>query len=94
MKMFHWSKEDLSAEDAKLPEKYRKNGGRGNGGWTTKRSHDGLVRRLLHAIMTQDTFTVVSKYAYEAEWLAGLNRTNQSVLTCYVLNLLLRFTKT
>jgi len=59
MKMFHWSREDLSIENAQLPEKYRKNGSRGNGGWTTKRSFDGLVRRLLHAMMTQDTFTVV-----------------------------------
>jgi len=30
-----------------------------NGGWTTKRSMDGLARRLLHAIMTRDTFTFV-----------------------------------
>lgn len=29
------------------------------GGWTTTRSFDGLVRRLLHAMMTNDTFTVV-----------------------------------
>jgi hypothetical protein len=28
-----------------------------NGGWTTSRSFQGLVRRLLHAIVTQDTFT-------------------------------------
>lgn len=61
MKMFHWSREDLSGDNVQVPEKYRKNGDRGNGGWTTKRSHDGLVRRLLHAMMTQDTFTVVSK---------------------------------
>ena len=60
--MFHWSKEDLSVENSQAPEKYRKRGDRGNGGWTTKRSFQGLVRRLLHAIMTQDTFTVVSKY--------------------------------
>lgn len=62
MRMFHWSREDLSDEKAQAPEKYRKHGDRGNGGWTTKRSFDGLVRRLLHAMMTQDTFTVVSKY--------------------------------
>jgi hypothetical protein len=62
MKMFHWSRENLSEEDAQAPEKYRKRGDRGNGGWSTKRSFDGLVRRLLHAMMTQDTFTVVSKY--------------------------------
>ena len=60
--MFHWSKEDLSVENSRAPENYRKHGDRGNGGWTTKRSFQGLVRRLLHAIMTQDTFTVVSKY--------------------------------
>lgn len=29
------------------------------GGWTTRRSFDGLVRRLLHAMMTNDSFTVV-----------------------------------
>jgi hypothetical protein len=28
-----------------------------NGGWTTPRSFQGLVRRLLHALVTQDTFT-------------------------------------
>ena len=65
MKMFHWSREDLSKADAKVPEKYSKRGDRGNGGWTTKRSYDGLVRRLLHAMMTQDTFTVVSKYHFD-----------------------------
>ena len=26
------------------------------GGWTTQTSWDGLKRRLLHAIMTEDTF--------------------------------------
>ena len=61
MKMFHWSREDLSLDSAQPPEKFRKKGNRGNGGWTTKRSFDGLVRRLLHAMMTNDTFTVVSK---------------------------------
>ena len=30
-----------------------------NGGWTTPKSFDGLVRRVLHAIMTQDTFTFI-----------------------------------
>jgi hypothetical protein len=30
-----------------------------NAGWTTPRSYYGLVRRLLHAIVTQDTFTFV-----------------------------------
>lgn len=58
MKMFHWSREDLSLAGGS-PAKYGKRGDRGDGGWTTKRSFNGLVRRLLHAMMTQDTFTVV-----------------------------------
>ena len=31
----------------------------GNGGWTTESSYEGLVRRLLHAMMTNDDFVVV-----------------------------------
>jgi hypothetical protein len=30
-----------------------------NGGWTMKQSMQGLSRRLLHAIMTRDTFTFI-----------------------------------
>ena len=61
MKMFHWDKYDSFDPQyyAKPPQKYSKHGDRGNGGYTTKRSYDGLVRRLLHAIMTNDSFTVV-----------------------------------
>lgn len=61
MKMFHWDKYDSFDPQyyPKPPQKYTKRGDRGNGGYTTKRSHDGLVRRLLHAIMTNDSFTVV-----------------------------------
>jgi hypothetical protein len=60
MKMFHWDKPDLSGPGPFAPpEKYSRKGLRDNGGWTTKRSFDGLVRRLLHAMMTSDTFTVV-----------------------------------
>jgi hypothetical protein len=29
------------------------------GGWVTQKYFDGLVRRLMHAIITQDTFTLV-----------------------------------
>ena len=58
MKMFHWEIVDLANAESTEPEKYR-HGDRGNGGWTTKRSQQGLVRRLLHAMMTSDTFTVV-----------------------------------
>jgi hypothetical protein len=58
MKMFKWDKLDLKTQTGP-PPKFSKRGDRGNGGWTTTRSLDGLVRRLLHAIMTNDTFTVV-----------------------------------
>jgi hypothetical protein len=58
MKMFKWDKLDLKTQKSP-PPKFTKRGDRGNGGWTTTRSVDGLVRRLLHAIMTNDTFTVV-----------------------------------
>jgi hypothetical protein len=58
MQMFHWNKVDLKTATGP-PEKYTKRGDHGNGGWTTTRSFDGLVRRLLHAMMTSDTFTVV-----------------------------------
>jgi hypothetical protein len=58
MKMFHWEKMDLAKQDGP-PSPFRKRGARDIGGWTTQRSFDGLVRRLLHAMMTQDTFTVV-----------------------------------
>jgi hypothetical protein len=58
MKQFHWEKVDM-ADATEPPPQYTKRGNRGNGGWTTKRSEKGLVRRLLHAMMTSDTFTVV-----------------------------------
>eukprot|EP00980_Cylindrotheca_fusiformis_P007548 scaffold1561_cov129-Cylindrotheca_fusiformis.AAC.40 len=58
MKLLHWTKIDLSTADGP-PPKYARRGDRGDGGWTTSRSFDGLVRRLLHAMMTSDTFTVV-----------------------------------
>lgn len=58
MKMFHWDKIDLSTAEGP-PEEFSGKRRRGNGGWTTQRSFDGLVRRLLHAMMTTSTFTVV-----------------------------------
>ena len=58
MKMFHWEKIDLS-EATQPPPEFRKRGARDIGGWTSKRSFDGLVRRLLHAMITRDTFTVL-----------------------------------
>ena len=57
-KMFHWEMYDLSKNELPPPE-FGRSGKREIGGWTTKRSFDGLVRRLLHAIVTEDTFTVV-----------------------------------
>jgi hypothetical protein len=61
MQMFRWERLDLSVglDQVATPSKYTKRGDRGNGGWTTVRSQEGLVRRLLHAIMTNDSFTVV-----------------------------------
>jgi len=60
LKMFEWEYVDLDTQD-QPPRKYEngRHGDRGNGGWTTERSFDGLVRRLLHAMMTNDSFTVV-----------------------------------
>jgi hypothetical protein len=58
MKMFHWDKVNLATATGP-PEKYGRRGDRGNGGWTTQRSFEGLVLRLTHAMMTSDTFTVV-----------------------------------
>jgi hypothetical protein len=57
--MFHWEKIDLAAENEPPPPFRHATGSFDIGGWTTKRSFDGLVRRLLHAMMTKDTFTVV-----------------------------------
>lgn len=53
MQQFHWEKVDMKDADKPPP------GSGSKGGWTTKRSEQGLVRRLLHAMMTSDTFTVV-----------------------------------
>lgn len=58
LEMFHWEKLSLDTQD-QPPPKFTRRGSREIGGWTTKRSFNGLVRRLLHAMMTQDTFTVV-----------------------------------
>jgi len=65
MAMFHWDKDtDMSNNDndnnadAESNDRHQATNG-GGGGWTTKRSFDGLVRRLLHAMLTRDTFTVV-----------------------------------
>lgn len=54
MKMTHVHKIDLSDPTVQIPSEASN-----EGGWTTSRSFDGLVLRLLHAIMTNDTFTVV-----------------------------------
>ena len=58
LEMFHWQKVDMK-EQTNPPPMFGRRDQRQIGGWTTKRSFDGLVRRLLHAMMTQDTFTVV-----------------------------------
>jgi|UPI000581A067 hypothetical protein len=61
LKMFAWEKLDLLDPNETPPEGY---GGRArnrgsNGGWTTESGFDGLVRRLLHAMHTNDQFVVV-----------------------------------
>jgi len=56
--MFHWEKVDMKEADGP-PSTFSRKGARDIGGWTTQRSQEGLVRRLTHAMMTQDTFTVV-----------------------------------
>ena len=53
-KMTKLNKIDLSDANAQPPADYMD-----NSGWTTKRSFEGLVRRLLHAVMSNDVFTVV-----------------------------------
>jgi hypothetical protein len=55
--MFHLEKLDL-AETTNPPPMFA-SGNREIGGWTTKRSFNGLVRRLLHAMLTEDSFTIV-----------------------------------
>lgn len=55
--VFHW--ETIDIKDGP-PAEFEKKGHRAYAGWTTRRSRDGLVRRLLHAMMTSDTFTVVT----------------------------------
>ncbi len=53
-KMFHLELLDLEDPQVKEPkDSYQQ------GGWTTRKSFEGLARRLLHAMMTNDTFTVV-----------------------------------
>jgi hypothetical protein len=59
MNMFHWDKVDLTDPNAQPPLSYAKRGTRGNGGYTTQKSWDGLVLRLLHACMTNRPFVVV-----------------------------------
>jgi hypothetical protein len=60
LRMFHWEKlVDLSQQTSPPAGFERRSGKRSTGGWTTKRSWNGLVRRLLHACMTNDEFVVV-----------------------------------
>mmetsp|Transcript_24884 Transcript_24884/g.45064 ORF Transcript_24884/g.45064 Transcript_24884/m.45064 type:complete len:965 (-) Transcript_24884:82-2976(-) len=58
LKMFHLEKCDIEKAEGP-PEKYSENGDWDGAGWTTRRSFKGLSRRLLHAMMTNDSFTVV-----------------------------------
>jgi len=53
--MFQMTIYDLKDEKGPKPGK---DGGT-NGGWTTDESFQGLVRRVLHALITNDSFTVI-----------------------------------
>ena len=53
-KMFRWEKINMSVKDQIPPPDAML-----KGGWTSQRSMDGLARRILHAIMTNDEFVVV-----------------------------------
>jgi len=56
---FRWEICDMTTSDSP-PEPYsNRRSLKNTGGWTTARSQKGLERRLLHAMMTSDTFTVV-----------------------------------
>ena len=54
--MFHVAMIDC---DSELSENERWKGVTGQGGWICRKSFDGLVRRLLHAMMTNDSFSIV-----------------------------------
>ena len=51
-KMFHVSLINITSESPSQDSSSQ-------GGWTTKRSYQALAKRLTHAMMTKDTFTVV-----------------------------------
>ena len=53
-KMFRLTRVDFSDDDVEEPSEAMD-----RGGWTTSRTFDSLSRRLLHAMMTNDDFTVV-----------------------------------
>jgi hypothetical protein len=56
--MFAWDRVNLTSA-IEPPEAFKKSGRRGNGGWTSDRSWNGLVLRLVQAILQQSEFTVV-----------------------------------
>ena len=56
---FHWETCDMASATSPPDPFATKRQAKDTGGWTTKRSERGLERRLLHAMMTSDTFTVV-----------------------------------
>lgn len=56
-KMYEWIMVDFTEEQP--PSPFQKRQSNGIGGYTSERSMNGLVRRLLHAMMTNDQFVVV-----------------------------------
>jgi hypothetical protein len=61
LKMFKWDNIQITPQTTThdLPLIWQPKKAKSGGGWTTKRSFNGLVKRILHAIMTNGDFVVV-----------------------------------
>mmetsp|Transcript_7682 Transcript_7682/g.21375 ORF Transcript_7682/g.21375 Transcript_7682/m.21375 type:complete len:812 (+) Transcript_7682:46-2481(+) len=59
IQMFKMERVDLATQTTPPEDYVPRTGQRSKGGWTTTKSFDGLVRRLLHVIQTNDEFVVV-----------------------------------
>jgi hypothetical protein len=75
--MFSFKMADLLGGE-KLPKAYPF-----DGGWTTERSFDGLARRILHAVMTEDQFTLVMTGHSLVSPPGHGNHLQQGIIPCY-----------
>ncbi|KAL7538603.1 hypothetical protein ACHAXR_008684 [Thalassiosira sp. AJA248-18] len=71
MKMFHLEEIDLSTVTSAKELQSVAPSWEKTGGWSTKRSFDGLERRLTHAIMTRTKFTVVITGSWQSMGYGG-----------------------